>query len=463
MKRRQRFRNLIAEYARNGDGVTAPIVALLIVALVGMGGFAIDIGHVLWVQRQLQASTDAAALAGATEVASSPAAGIALAQSYSSLRGDKNNDPRIAATMVGGYPMAKCFASVAFPACSAASGTYNGIVVSERAVVPMWFAQIVGIPSLTVQVTSTASAKGGASMALDVMIVLDSTESMSSPDPNCSIPGASRETCALNGVQALLTGLNPAIDKVGLMVFPGLASPSDTQYDDSCGKQISRPMIAAYNRSPVYAIVGLSNDFKTGAGSQTLNSASDVVIAADGGNCGGRGGITALGGVGTYYADAIAAAQSALESDGDTNSQKVIVLLSDGDANATAPNMPPGKAVDQCQEAVAAARAATAQGTWVYALAYGAPGTTGGQTGTRSCTTDTTNYPSVGMAGLSACQSLENIASDPTKFFSDGSAAGGGAKSQCIGSAGDVSDLIALFKNVSASLTQPRLLPNDTT
>ena len=53
---------------RDRRGVTAVVTAISLVVLVGFAGFALDIGHVLYVQRALQASTDAAALAGAMDI-----------------------------------------------------------------------------------------------------------------------------------------------------------------------------------------------------------------------------------------------------------------------------------------------------------------------------------------------------------------------------------------------------------
>ena len=48
-------------------------------------------------------------------------------------------------------------------------------------------------------------------------------------------------------------------------------------------------------------------------------------------------GVQATGGFGTFYADAITAAQTTLNWSGRAGVQKVIIFLSDGDANAKTP------------------------------------------------------------------------------------------------------------------------------
>src|SRR5215472_6855856 len=57
----------------DAEGQTLPWMALLVVLLAGMGGLATDRGHAYVCHRELQASTDAAALAGAYAMASSTA------------------------------------------------------------------------------------------------------------------------------------------------------------------------------------------------------------------------------------------------------------------------------------------------------------------------------------------------------------------------------------------------------
>ena len=54
-----------ARSAMNQRGVTAILVALLLVVLVGFTALAIDIGHLVLARNELQNAADAGALAGA--------------------------------------------------------------------------------------------------------------------------------------------------------------------------------------------------------------------------------------------------------------------------------------------------------------------------------------------------------------------------------------------------------------
>jgi Flp pilus assembly protein TadG len=316
---------------RDARGVTAITVALSMVVIVGITGMAIDIGHVELVQRQLQTSTDAAALAGAYNINTTAGSAITVARSYSSTAGNKNVISGVTTTMASGYPVLKCLTSISLSCVG--SDSANAIQVSEQSVVPMYFAQIFGVPSITVSATSTASAKGGVDGAMNVMIILDTTASMASgTDSGCGLgANSSREDCAKAGVKTLLQRLNPAVDYVGLMVFPGLQSSSQASKDTTCGQTLPSGDIQTYSNSPVYQIVGLSgsNTYLTGS-PPALNSSSPIVLAADAGGC--SSGVTAPGGEGTYYAAAINAAQAALTSFAAPHTQNVIVLLSDGDA-----------------------------------------------------------------------------------------------------------------------------------
>ena len=61
-------------------GVILPLTALFIVIIVGMVAFAIDSGTITLARTQLQAAADAAALAGADALSTSPAAATTAAQ-----------------------------------------------------------------------------------------------------------------------------------------------------------------------------------------------------------------------------------------------------------------------------------------------------------------------------------------------------------------------------------------------
>jgi Flp pilus assembly protein TadG len=452
------------EFWRGERGAVAPMMAMLLVVLVGISGFAIDIGHVMWIQRQLQTSADAAALAGAQKVVDDPGNAISFATSYGAQSGGKN---AFLAGSVSTNAVLKCVTSVSFPKCTAGSGTYNAIQVTQQATVPMWFSQVLGIPNMTVKTKATASAKGGSAQSLDVMIVLDATASMNDTDNACTVPAGwlppkttkKKIHCAKYGVYQILAALNPALDQVGLMVFPGFATQNLANTWHTCSPATTNPdkthpLLADYTSynattpsAPYYMVSTLSDTYKT-SGSKDLDPTSDLAIAAGGGSCGQSGGLQAVGGKGTYFAQAIVAAQDKLTTDGNSHSQKVIVLLSDGDAGSS--NISTSLKNNQCQQAISAAKDAAAAKTWVYAIAYGAT-TSGG------CSTDKTSYPGVSMAYLSPCDTMSNIASSASKFYSDGA-------NSCSAGAGHTdANLSNLFGDIVMSLTEPRLISNDAT
>ena len=146
---------------------------------------------------------------------------------------------------------------------------------------------------------------------------------------------------------------------------------------------------------PEYEIVPWSSDYRTSDTATSLVSGSDLVIAAGGGCSTGLG---APGGEGTFYAGVIDTAQSALIAQQTVrqglgvSTKNVMILVSDGEANADVTEATPTTSgagsegmqetkpapltvylgTGQCAQAVARAQAAAAAGTTVYAVAYGA-------------------------------------------------------------------------------------------
>ena len=126
------------------------------VGLLGMAALAIDIGNVVNAKRQLQASSDAAALAGARDIGSSNDP-VATAMSYSAVAGQKNARANLTVTMASGSPTLKCLTSTNVPCVG--SPKANAIQVKQQADAPTYFARVLGINSVTL----SASAKGGKS------------------------------------------------------------------------------------------------------------------------------------------------------------------------------------------------------------------------------------------------------------------------------------------------------------
>jgi Flp pilus assembly protein TadG len=451
------FFSLIQDFWRGEEGASAALTALAIVPVIGMAGFAIDLGHVFYVQRALQASTDASALAAAQDVLEGTAVNAAaVATQYSATTGQLNATSNLTATMASGYPQMVCFASTGIlcntdPNDPSGTPPRNGIRVKQQATVPMYFTRIFGINTMTVEATASASARGGKSKLVDVMIIVDRTGSMNQPDtsggnpPSCAlsgIPNPTRLDCAMAGVRELLLGMAPSGGRVGLMVYPGLTPSTNVNVEYDCNSLTpNSSQIAAYNANPppVYKIIPYLSDYRTSDQSQGLNAAS-ILVRAVRGDSGCPNGVTAIGN--THFTAAINAAQADLVANGRPNVQKAIILLSDGDPNSNL------MGTHQCSTAVAAGAAADAAGTWVYSIAYRAP-TTGRPAG---CSGDPSN--------MTACKTMQDIAvADPTKFYSTTAAWVGAGQCTSIQS---YTDLILIFRDIGYSLLQPRVVPDST-
>jgi Flp pilus assembly protein TadG len=215
-------------------------------------------------------------------------------------------------------------------------------------------------------------------------------------------------------------------------------------------------------QAPLYQIVGFGNDYRTSDTASSLNSSSNIVKIT------GSGCLGTPGGLGTFYADAISAAQTALVAEqsariaaGGVGGTNVIILLTDGNATSSSTQMGPLKSTTgECKAAVTAAQTAAAAGTKVYAVYYDDNGTSS------TCTTDTGSY--AGSAPDGACYTLQQIANspgttagtyvnDPSKFYSID-----GTSSPCP-SKNNYSTIESIFDAIAQSVETSRLIPNGTT
>lgn len=432
----------LAKFRSSEGGSILVHVGLTLPVLLGIASLAVDWSNVLQTQRALQASTDAAALAGASTITgkNTPSQVITAATGYGSSSGQKNSQAVAGATVASGFPQIKCLTTIGI-ACTGLEGG-NTVVVKQTATVGLFAAQALGLATVEISATATA-VRGGASLPLNVMFVLDTTASMNTADARCSIANATRLQCALSGMQAIMQQLDPATAQIGLMVFPGLSNAAQVPYEFCNPKRAIST--APYSGTPVYQVIGLSatptagggasTDYRTGS-STALNTSSNLVKSAGGDpTCSG---VQAPGGQGTYYADVINAAQAALVAASRPGVQNVIIFLSDGDANSNKVAAP--KSTNQCHQAVTAAQNAAKAGTWVYSIAYGAQ--------LSGCSTDS--------PAISPCSTMQQIASDASKFYSDNA---GGCKS----TTNSLTELVAIFKDIAISLTKARLVPDKTT
>lgn len=484
---------------REQRGQVLPWAAFMLISMLGMGALSIDFGRAYLAYSQLKASASAAALAGAQELPNSTAS--TMASQYSSGSSDLNDYAWMSAVSVTVTP--KCFSALTSQGMSCvAPANANAIQVVESYNVPTYFARLFGITQIPVAAEATAAERGAASIPYNVAIIVDTTYSMNSTDSDsqCSSP---RITCALAGVQTLLQNMAPCassltscgsvttsssdgsgnvpnpVDVVALFAFPNITqatvaddygcsgtnpahggdyqfpTTSDTSYNTGSappGTLINPSTDPAY--STTYEIVGFSSDYKTQDNTSTLSSSSNLVKAV-----GGKSGCTAMaapGGLGTYYAGVIYAAQAALDAEktarSDT-SQNVIVLISDGDATSsqsqmgnTASGASSGGSYpswnDECAQAVTAAQYAASKGTRVYAVAYGAEAS--------GCGNDS---PSI-----TPCQTMQGIASSSQYFYSDYTSTG--SDSSCVSASQPTTNLNQIFTDIANDFTAARLIPN---
>lgn len=493
---------------RNEDGQALPWMVLLMVLFLGMAGITVDLGHAYICYRELQSSTDAAALAAANALAATGASAAsvkAAAKLYGSETGQTNANPNL--TNVVLTANLQCLSEVSnlgVPCGSSATGD-NAVTVFQTAQVPTYFIRVLAVfganaaRSLTLNTIAKAAMAGGDNQEWNVAIVIDSTPSMDTydGDPNCM---DTQMNCAIKGMATLLQSLSPCtassagsgtagscepFDQVALFTFPNVKA-NTAKHDTSCSggtptvyPYYEAPAIGATWQAPnygsanyTYQITDFSYDYSSNnLANGSLNSSSGLAIAAGAGKATKKNGKTkscpgmqAVQGMDTFYAGSIYAAQSALTAAQASNpsSKNAMIILSDGDANSRM--MDPSikkngsrypSSQDQCTQGVNAANYATNNNTTVYVVSYGAK------------TTQSTSGYGYGYGGgcstdvdysITPCQALQRMASSPSTFYSDTSTQAAGTETGCT-SQNTVTGLSNIFKGIANSLTHARLIP----
>jgi Flp pilus assembly protein TadG len=263
--------SLFRRLRRDESGAVAVLVAAGLVALVGFGALVVDVGYFFYAQRVVQASAQAAALAGAQGLGFGGTP-LTTATTYSAASGDKNAVAHLPVTVVSASTFLSCATKWATsagvpcsinqtPTCATASAQCilptgatgaNLLTVTETATVPTFFGRIFGITSIPVTAQATASAAGSALGPYNVAVVLDTTNSMGGTvKSGCS--SGTAENCAAAGVQTLLGELWPcasgatsctaatAVDQAALFVFPPVTNAGQAAVDYGC---TGNPIIA---------------------------------------------------------------------------------------------------------------------------------------------------------------------------------------------------------------------------
>jgi Putative Flp pilus-assembly TadE/G-like/von Willebrand factor type A domain len=327
---------------RRQDGQVLPLVAVCLVALVGLAAIVVDIGRVYVAQQQLKSAVDSAALAAGQHLPNATNAYNA-AVSYSGAAGDKNalggtgvtaGSPTVTFECVShapNYASGSCPTDTSNTNCQPSGAqspqpsgatTCNAIRVTETATVKTTLGSLLFPRGFTISASTTAAARGGQVHPLNVEVILDNTESMSQ---SCSatvtgISNPEKIDCAKSGVQALLQALWPCnstlascgvatansggqlganvaapVDEVGVLVFPAITGnpPSATimnkEVDCNSGSSFTTtyPTYTPYTYPAAiplgdqylgYQAVGLSSDYRPSVANTTLNSTTSNVV-----------------------------------------------------------------------------------------------------------------------------------------------------------------------------------------
>jgi Flp pilus assembly protein TadG len=267
----------------------------------------VDVGFFLHNRENAQQTADAAALAGAHYLPGSTSDAQTEALAYVTKNGLSTANTTISFKCTGQQ----------VSVCVTGSGTYDTIVVTQKASSPTYFGGILSILGFNNCWVAgcTASASAGAchsgcggpiSEPLDVVVVMDRTGSMTASDL----------TNAKNGALAILTVFNPALQHVAL----GVLGPSSTS--STCGSPNAGGLGIATSSGGTWMPVPLSSDYQNANG--TLNTSSLIVKTI---NC------LNTSSVGTDLGDPLKAAMDYLVASGRPDVKKGIILLTDGAAN----------------------------------------------------------------------------------------------------------------------------------
>lgn len=388
------------------DGQTLPLVIAFMVCILLFAGLVIDLGQAYRTRIQLQASADAASLAGAARFPDASTAN-STAYAYSARNGSKNSIPGVPNVAVA--VQTKC--SKSLPNCAGA----NTVVVDETASVPTTFLRLIGIKTIPIKVHATACSPCNA-VPLDVMFVVDRSGSMcQDSNGNDAHPSCPDMANAKSGMMAFLGEMDSSIDRVGLTVFPPASS---------INQRCNTASTSNYNSSSApYLIVPLSSDYKAPGPTGAIKSSSNLVSTI---NCIQAGG-------GTAYATAIDKARVDLETNGRANAWKVIIFLSDGAANEApsyyASNSP--YRTQPCHQGIASAQTARNEKFLIYSIGYDLNATAAGS---NICENANTNKPE--SPTITTQDALTQIA-DAGQFYNHPSA----------------TDLAGVFVRISADIT----------
>ena len=293
-------------------GQVLPLIAVFMLVLIAFAGLVIDVGNVYRAQNALQASTDAAAAAGAGQLTlqypANTANAIAQAKSFDSATGGKNPITGIPPAAVSVTVNTSCVGSNSNLPCNNA----NTVTVSQTANVPTYFMRVLGFSNMTIT-TSAQACSPCNEVPLDIQLVVDRTGSMSANGGSTN--GQNKWENLQDGLlQGFLPGLDSGVDNVGMSVLP----PDINGTSDVCRAAASstttapiRPTPSFRSQTTTWTARGTWSELATDQATSTACSPAAAPTMP------------------TRWRPAY----NELQAHGRPGVQKIIVLLSDGAAN----------------------------------------------------------------------------------------------------------------------------------
>ncbi len=431
--------SIVRRALNDESGQTLVWVVLLFALLLGMGGLVVDLGRAYISYRELQATTDAAALAAASQLPittsnESSNTVTSSATTYSSVSGNYNafanlNSP-IAMTGAAITVTPGCVTVSGLPECSSTL-LANAVQVRQTVTIPTYFIKMLSV--LGIQSAQSLSLSNDEGYNTNTSTNCTGRN----PNPGCPSVIPYPDTISLTTLPLTTTNLNILLSEYQVVPLSSNYRTSDS---------------AATGANPLTT-------------SSTVSSTAPSIVNAVGGNSyfpGGtkETGMRAEGGMNTFYAGALFTAQQYLAANARANATNVIILLGDGDANGGTfantgstnlnSNGTYPSNTDQCLQAITQANDAKAAGTKIYVVGYGVA--SGG------CSKD--SGAKYNGASITACSTLRAMASSDSGFFVDTSSV------KCTGATsvtmnGKANTLSAIFTAIVGDLTLPRLLPNN--
>lgn len=362
---------------REGErGQILVLFTLMIVVILGFAALVIDLGMLRNQNQNLWNALDAGALAGAMNLPDSSTAANATALQYADtnypgdlpnsrlnvtfycLIGDRNNDGQPDMSDIpmtcnpGTVPASawRCARGICTAPCVPSEGDVcNTLALTGSSTVQFGFGNAVGVGSGDTQTVTSAACKGPCGSQpvalVDVALVVDRTSSMSGVDTE-------NARSAADSVRKLY---NPAAQWLSF----GVLGPSQTS--GSCTTAPAGSIGTAMQPTDLrrwmpVGLTGAGASFGTDYSASTSPMARAIACFTN-------------SSTGTDLSDPITMAAYELMNRGRTGVSKGIILMSDGQPNASTVYTS-----DYCSQANAAAAAAKAQGIEVFTVGFGLDG-----------------------------------------------------------------------------------------